>query len=378
LRKAGFKVTPNVGKLGVVGVLHNGGGPTVLIRADMDALPVQEQTGVDYASKVRMNDAQGNDMPVMHACGHDIHMTCFVGAARLLAHMTNQWRGTVVMAAQPAEEFGDGAKAMIQDGLFQRFPRPDYCVAIHDDADLAAGTVAYTSGYSGANVDSVDITVRGVGGHGAHPDRTKDPIVLASQIVLALQTIASREIKPGDPVVVTVGSMHGGTKRNIIPDEVKLQLTVRSYGDDVRRQALESIKRIARGQALAAGLPENLLPEVKVYDDYTPALYHDPALTDRLTAVLQGWLGETNLIRKPPSMGGEDFSEFGRTEPKVPITMFTVGGVDPAALKESERTGKPLPSLHSPFWAPLPEPTIKTGVITLTACALDLLAPPAK
>ena len=262
---------------------------------------------------------------------------------------------------------------MIEDGLFKRFPHPDYCVAIHDDSDLAAGTVGYTPGFSGANVDSVDILVHGVGGHGAHPDKTKDPIVLASQIVLALQTIASREIKPGDPVVVTVGSMHGGTKRNVIPDEVKLQLTVRSYGDDVRRQALESIKRIARGQALAAGLPDNLLPEVKVYEDYTPALYDDPVITDRLTAVLQGWLGETNLVRKPPSMGGEDFSEFGRTDPKVPITMFNVGGVNPEVVKENKRAGKPLPSLHSPFWAPMPEPTIKTGVITLTACALDLM-----
>jgi amidohydrolase len=372
LRKAGYDVTTGVGKHGVVGVLRNGAGPTVLVRADMDALPVKEQTGLPYASTVVTKDAQGKDVPVMHACGHDMHMTCLVGTARVLAELRPLWHGTVVLIGQPAEEAGGGALAMLADGLYQRFPRPDYCVAIHDDAELAAGTVGYTPGYAGANVDSVDILVHGIGGHGAHPDKTKDPVVLASQIVLALQTIVSREVPPGDPAVITVGSIHGGTKRNIIPDLVVLQLTVRSYSEEVRQQVLAAIKRVARGQAAAAGMPEDRLPEVTVADEATPALYNDPALTERLTAALKGWFGETNLIRKPPSMGGEDFSEYGRVEPKVPICMFNVGAVSPPALEESRRTGKLLPSLHSPFWAPVPEPSIKAGVTTLTACVLEL------
>ena len=373
LRKAGYEVTAGVGKHGVVAVLRNGTGPTVLVRADMDALPVKEQTGLPYASTVVTKDSQGNDVPVMHACGHDMHMTCLVGTARLLAQLRDAWHGTLVLIGQPAEEVGGGAAAMLADGLFQRFPRPEFCLAIHDDAELAAGTVGYTPEYSGANVDSVDIIVHGVGGHGAYPHKTKDPVVLAAQIVLELQTIASREVRPGEPVVVTVGSIHGGTKRNIIPDQVVLQLTVRSYDEEVRQHTLDSIKRIARGQAIAAGIPEDRLPEVRVADDFTPALYNDPALTERLTAVLKGWFGETNLIQKPPSMGGEDFSEYGRVKPKIPICMFNVGAVSPDALKESLRTGKPLPSLHSALWAPIPEPSIKAGVTTLTACVLELM-----
>ena len=378
LRKAGFEVTAGIGKHGVVGVLRHGSGPTVLIRADMDALPVKEQTGLPYASTVSAKDAQGNDVPVMHACGHDFHMTCLVGTARLLAQFRDLWQGTLVVIAQPAEETGGGACAMLADGLFQRFPRPDFCLAIHDDAQLAAGSVGWTSGYAGANVDSVDIIVHGLGGHGAYPQKTKDPVVLAAGIILDLQTIVSREVRPGDPAVVTVGSVHGGTKRNIIPDEVVLQLTVRSYAEDVRRQVLDAIKRIARGQAIAAGIPEDRLPEVKVYDDSTPSLYNDPALTERLVAGLKGWLGATNVIQKPPTMGGEDFSEYGRVEPRIPICMFDVGGVSPEALSESKRTGKALPSLHSPYWAPVPEPSIKTGVTTLTASVLELMAKPAK
>ena len=378
LRKAGCEVTPGVGKHGVVGVLRNGAGPTVLLRADMDALPVKEQTGLPYASTVTAKDAQGKEVPVMHACGHDIHMTWLVGTARVLGQIKDQWRGTLVFIGQPAEETVGGAIGMLGDGLFQRFPRPDFGFALHDDAELAAGTVGYAPGYSGANVDSVDITVHGVGGHGAYPHKTKDPVVLAAQIVLALQTIASREVQPGEPVVVTVGSIHGGTRRNIIPDEVRLQLTVRSYKEEVRQQTLAAIKRIARGQALAAGIPEDRLPEVKLTDEITPALYNDPKLTERLVGGLTAWFGENNLIRKPPSMGGEDFSEFGRTEPKVPICMLNIGGVNPEALKESQRTGQPLPSLHSPLWAPVPEPTIKAGVTAMTAAALELLGKPAK
>jgi len=378
LRKAGCEVTPGVGKHGVVGVMRNGAGLTVLLRADMDALPVKEQTGLPYASTVTAKDAQGKEVPVMHACGHDIHMTWLVGTARVLGQIKDHWSGTLIFIGQPAEEAVGGAQAMLDDGLFKRFLRPDFGFALHDDAELAAGTVGYTPGYSGANVDSVDITVHGVGGHGAYPQKTKDPIVLAAQIVLALQEIVSREVQPGEPVVVTVGSIHGGTRRNIIPDEVRLQLTVRSYKEEVRQQTLAAIKRIVRGQALAAGMPEDRLPEVKLTDEITPALYNDPKLTERLVGALKAWFGEANLIRKPPSMGGEDFSEFGRTEPKVPVCMLNIGGVSPEALKESQRTGQPLPSLHSPLWAPVPEPTIKTGVTAMTAAVLELLGKPAK
>jgi amidohydrolase len=378
LRQAGCEVTAGVGKNGVVGVLRNGAGPTLLLRADMDALPVKEQTGLPYASTAMGKDSQGKDVPVMHACGHDIHMTWLVGAARVLAQLKQTWHGTLVFIGQPAEEAVGGALSMLNDGLYQRFPRPDYCFALHDDAELAAETVGYAPGYSGANVDSVDITVHGVGGHGAYPHKTKDPVVLAAEIILAMQTIVSREVQPGEPVVVTVGSIHGGTRRNIIPDEVRLQLTVRSYKEEARQQTLAAIKRIVRGQALAAGIPEDRLPEVKTTDEITPALYNDPQLTGRLVGALKGWFGEANLIRKPPSMGGEDFSEFGRTEPKVPICMLNVGGVSPEAVKESQQTGKPLPSLHSPLWAPVPEPTIKAGVTVMTAAVLELLLQPAK
>ena len=376
LRKAGCEVTPGVGKHGVVGALRNGAGQTLLLRADMDALPVKEQTGLPYASAVTAKDAQGKDVPVMHACGHDIHMTWLVGTARVLGQTKGLWHGTLVFIGQPAEEAVGGALAMLDDGLFKRFPRPDFGLALHDDVELAAGTVGYTPGYSGANVDSVDITVHGVGGHGAYPHKTKDPIVLAARIVLALQDIVSREVQPGEPVVVTVGAIHGGTRRNIIPDEVRLQLTVRSYKEEARQLTLAAIKRIVRGQALAAGIPEDRLPEVKMTDEITPVLYNDPKLTERLVSAFKAWFGENNLIRKPPSMGGEDFSEFGRTEPKVPICMMNICGVSPEALMESQRTGKPLPSLHSPLWAPVPEPTIKAGVTAMTAAALESLGKP--
>ena len=309
----------------------------------------------------------------MHACGHDMNMTCVLGAARVLAHLKDHWRGTLVVIGQPAEERGGGARAMLADGLFTRFPRPDFCLALHDDAELPAGTVGYRVGYALANVDSVDITIHGVGGHGAYPHKTKDPVVLAAQIIVGLQTIVSREVEPGEPAVVTVGSIHGGTKHNIIPDEVRLQLTVRSYTDEMRQQTLESIKRIVRGQALAAGVAEDRLPEVKVQDDFTPATYNDPALSEKLAGAFKSWFGDAHVIKQKPTMGGEDFSEYGRTEHKIPICMFQVGGVKPEAIKDSEQTGKPLPSLHSPLWAPLPEPTIKTGAAAMTAAVLELM-----
>lgn len=375
LSRAGYEVTAGVGRFGVVAVLKNGSGPTVLMRTDLDGLPVREQTGLPYASKVTTKDDAGNEVSVMHACGHDLHMTSLVGAARVLAAQRKHWRGTLVLIGQPAEERGSGARAMLQDGLFTRFPKPDFCLALHDNANLPAGKVGVSPGFALANVDSVDILVRGVGGHGAWPHTTKDPVVLTSQIVLALQTIVSREVEPGQAAVVTIGSIHGGAKHNIVPDEVKLQLTVRSYTDEVRRQTLAAIQRIARGQALAAGLPEERLPEVKFSDEFTPATFNAPTLTERLEKVFQTWLGPENVERVKPVMGGEDFSEFGRTAEKIPICLFWVGGVRRQDFFEAQRSGRRLPSLHSPFWAPDPEPTLKTAILGTTAAVLELMKP---
>jgi len=373
LRRAGYEVTTGVGKHGVVGVLRNGSGPTVLVRSDLDALPVKEQTGLPYASRVMVKDSSGVEVPVMHACGHDIHMTCLVGVARLLGQIKNRWQGTLVLIGQPAEEVGSGARAMLEDGLFTRFPKPDVCLALHDKADLPAGMVGYSPGYALAAVDSVDITVRGVGGHGAWPQTTKDPVVLAAQIVLALQTIVSREIEPGQAAVVTVGSIQGGTKRNIIPDEAKLQLTVRSYTDEVRQKTLEAIKRIARGQALSAGVPEDRLPIVTVTKESTPSTFNDPQVAEKLAEAFRLWLGKSRVQLTKPVMGGEDFSEFGRTADKVPICIFWVGGLKRELYDEALRSGTSLPSLHSPFWAPEVKPTLQTGITAMTAAVLACL-----
>ena len=377
LKATGFEVTTRVGGHGVVGVLRNGRGPTILVRTDLDALPVKEQTGLPYASTVRATDDKGAAVEVMHACGHDVHMTVLVGAARTLVSLKDRWQGTLVMIGQPAEERGSGARKMLADGLFTRFPKPDYCLALHVKADLPAGSLGYIEGYALGNVDSMDITIRGVGGHGAWPHKTKDPIVLAAQIVLALQTIVSREIAPGEPAVVTVGSIHGGTKHNIIPDEVQLQLTLRSYTDEVRAQTIAAIKRVTRGLAEAAGLPEDRLPIVALQEqEFTPATYNDPALTRRLAGAFKNGFSETNIQQVKPVMGGEDFSEYGRTPDKIPICMFWLGAVKPELVLESEKTGKPLPSLHSSQFAPLPEPTIKTGVIAMTAAVFELAGKP--
>jgi len=373
LSRAGYVVTAKVGGHGVVAVLKNGDGPTLLIRGDMDALPVKEQTGLPYASQARGLDDQGREVDVMHACGHDVHMTCLVGTARALAQLTNHWHGTLVLIGQPAEERGGGARAMLGDGLFTRFPKPNHCIALHVGSDMPAGTVGYVEGYALANVDSVDVTVRGVGGHGAWPHTTKDPIVLAAQIVLALQTIVSREIQPGEPAVVTVGSIKGGEKHNIISDEVKLQLTLRSYTDAVRQQTIASVKRIVNGLAQAAGVPADRLPVIKIKDEFTPALYNDPALTKRLARVFESWLSPANVIPRKPVMGGEDFSEYGRTADKIPISMFWLGAASPEVLKETLKAGKVPPSLHSAFFRPEPEPTLRTGITALTAAALELL-----
>lgn len=373
LRKiSGIQVTEKVGGFGVVGVLKNGSGPTVLVRCDLDALPVKEQTGLPYASQATTKDDFGKEVSVMHACGHDVHMTSLIGTARMLSQIKEKWSGTIVFIGQPAEERVGGAKMMLNDGLFEKFPMPDFCLALHDSAELAAGTVGYVEGYALANVDSVDITVRGVGGHGAYPHTTKDPIVLASEIVVALQTIVSREIQPGEPAVVTVGSIHGGTKHNIIPDEVKLQLTLRSYTDEVRQQTIDAVRRIVRGQALSAGIPEDRLPEMKFSEDYTPATYNNPELTKRLAGAWENWFGKTNVIKSKPVMGGEDFSQYGRTPDKIPCCIFWIGAVKPEVVEESKKSGKPLPSLHSPYFAPAPEPTIKTAITGMCAAVLEL------
>jgi len=375
LRSVGYTVTEKFGGTGIVGVLANGPGPVLYIRTDLDGLPITEETGLPYASQTRVTNLAGQEVSVMQGCGHDVHMTVFTGTARMLAAMKDRWSGTVVFIGQPAEEIGVGARAMLAEGLYRKFPKPDYVVAVHDSATLPAGTVGILEGYVMANVDSVDITVRGRGGHGAYPNTTIDPVVLAARIVLTLQTIVSRETRPVDPAVVTVGSIHGGTKHNIIPNEVKLQLTLRSYSDTVRQHTIAAIRRICRGEAIAAGVPDDLLPVISIKEDeFTPATYNDPALTRRVRGSLVNWLGADNVKTIDPEMGGEDFSQFARTTEKVPICLFRVGAVDPALVAESQRTGVPLPSLHSSKFAPLPEPTIKTGVTALTGAAIDLLA----
>ncbi len=371
MKKLGFEVTTKVGGHGVVAVLKNGDGPTVLVRTDLDALPVTERTGVPYASTVRTRDRFGNDTGVMHACGHDVHMTCWVGTARTLVALKDRWSGTLVFIGQPAEEIGVGARAMLEDGLFKRFPKPDYCLALHCDARLPVGQVAYTEGLALANVDTVDVLVKGKGGHGAAPHTTVDPVVLAARIVLDLQTIVSREVNPTDPAVVTVGSIHGGTKHNIIPSEVKLQITVRTTKDSVRDHVLKAIDRICKTAAAGARAPA---PEVRVnLDEFTPSTVNDVKLTRRVTGLFRELLGEENVRERPPIMGGEDFGRYGKDG--VPICIYFIGTIPKEKYDEGQRPGGPiLPSLHSDSFAPLPEPSVRTGVRTMTLTVMDLMA----
>jgi hippurate hydrolase len=368
------KVQDGVGGYGVVAVMQNGAGPTLMIRADMDALPLVEKTGLPYASTFRDIAWSGEDSGVMHACGHDIHMTSWIGTARELVARKSEWKGTLVMIAQPAEEIGLGAMAMIEDGLLTRFPKPDYVIALHDNASLPAGTVGVGAGYVMANVDSVDLVVKGVGGHGAYPQDTKDPIVVAARIVTTLQTLVSRELDPQDSGVVTVGAFNGGFKHNIIPDEVSLQLTVRSFADTTRDKLLKGIERIARAEAMAAGLDPEKAISIRVKDDYTPSLYNDPQLVERVSGVLRKTLGAEKIVPAQPTMGGEDFARFGRTDAKTPIMLFWLGAVSQAKYDAAQKPGgPPLPSLHSSAFAPDPDPTIATGVKAMTAAALDIL-----
>ena len=374
-RKLGFEVTEKVGGTGVVAVMKNGPGPVVLVRADMDGLPVTEQTGLPGASKVRVTTKEGVETGVMHACGHDTHMTAWIGVARLMAANKAKWSGTLVMIGQPAEERGAGARMMLADGLYTRFPKPEYALAFHDAAQFPAGKIGYTPGYALANVDSVDISVKGVGGHGAYPQTTKDPIVLASRIVGALQTLVSREISPLDSAVVTVGSFHAGAKHNIISDEAKLQLTVRSYSDEVRDHLLDGIARIAKGEAIAAGMPDDKMPVVTVQkDEYTPATFNTPEFTEEMAAYLKTSFGNDRVVQMPPVMGGEDFSRFGREDKSIKSLIVWVGGVPQAEYDAAKKEGRTLPSLHSPFWAPDAPAVISTATEALTAMTMKLMA----
>jgi len=382
LKAAGYQVTERVGKydkasvtcFGVVGVMKNGAGPIVLVRTDLDALPVHEETGLPYASTVTTKNDEGKEVPVMHACGHDTHIAAFIGTARALAKLKDQWHGTIVFVAQPAEETGNGARALLKGGLYDRFGKPDFALGFHDKADLQTGHIGVTEGYTSANVDSVDVTVRGVGGHGGYPHKTKDPIVLAAEMINAWQTIASRENNPLDPIVVTVGSIHGGTKRNIIPDEVTMQLTVRTYKKQVREKVLAAIERIAKDIAAAGGVLPERAPIVTVRkDEFCSATYNNPELTKRLVAVWRKSLGNENVEIVDPTMGGEDFSEYSLPDHSIPAVDFHFGAVDPAKFTDYKQTGKELPSLHSSKFAPLPEPTIRTGIVAMATAVLELM-----
>ena len=373
-RKLGFQVTENVGKTGVVAVLRNGPGPVLMLRADMDGLPVKEQTGLAFASQATGKLPDGTVAPVMHACGHDTHMTAWLGAARRMAAMKDQWSGTLVMILQPGEEIGVGAKAMLDDGLYTRFPKPQAVIAFHDAAALPAGVIGITPGYALANVDSVDITVHGVGGHGAYPHTTKDPIVLAARIVESLQTLVSRENDPQSPAVVTVGSFHAGSKHNIISDQAKLQLTVRSYTPEVRKLLLDGIKRVARGEAIAAGVPNDKMPEVTVREhEYTPSTFNTEALSNRALALFQQHFGEARAKKTPAVMGGEDFSRYWLADKSMESLIFWVGGTPADKWAAAGGDAQKLPSLHSPFWAPDAEAVISTATEAMTLAALDVL-----
>ena len=373
-RKLGFEVTTGMGGTGVVALLRNGPGPVLLIRADMDGLPVAEQTGLPFASKVRAASGGGVESGVMHACAHDTHMTSWIGTARRLAASKNQWSGTLVMILQPGEETGQGARAMLADGLLTRFPKPSHALAFHNSASLPAGVIGYTPGPAFANVDSVDILVRGIGGHGAVPQKTKDPIVIGSRIVGALQTLVSRELDPQDAAVVTVGSFQAGAKHNVISDEAKLLLTVRSYSDKTRHMLLDGIARIARGEAIVAGLPEDKMPVITTREgEFTPAALNTDALTERMAGLFAERFGKERVRQVPPPMVGEDFGRYHLADKSIESLIFWVGGVPQGKWDEVNGEVSRLPSLHSPFWAPEAETVIATATEAMTAAALDIL-----
>jgi hippurate hydrolase len=368
-RSLGYEVTTGVGRTGVVAILKNGAGPTVMLRTEMDALPVAEKTGLPFASKVMFKQENGETTPVMHACGHDLHMTAWAGTARMMAEHRDRWHGTLMLVGQPSEEGGGGALAMLKDGLFTRFPKPDFALSLHDDDTMPAGTIGYHPGYFRAVSDAVTITIYGRGGHAAMPHNTVDPVVLAARTILTLQTIVSRENNPIDPVVITIGSIHGGSQANVIPDEVRLQLSVRTYTPEVRKRTLAAIARVAAGESQAAGAPRP--PAVDVKSNDVAAVYNDPQLTLRLAAALKKGLGEPNVVEMPPKMTSEDFAQYGRAG--VPSALLHIGAVAPAKLAAARETGIPVPAPHSPEWAPDLEPTLKAAVRAETLELLELL-----
>lgn len=372
LESIGYEVTRNVGGNGVVALLKNGNGKNIMFRADMDGLPVEEKTGARYASQKKVTNLDGEEVFTMHACGHDVHMTVLIGVAEYLFENKSEWQGNLILVLEPAEEVSGGARNMIKDGLFTRFPRPDYNLAFHVNAGMPTGKVGFLPGWAMANVDSVDITVKGIGGHGAYPHTTKDPIVIAANIVTQLQTIVSRQIAPTDPAVVTVGSIHGGTKHNVIPNEVKLQLTLRSYTDEVRNETISSIKKIVKGSAISAGLSEENYPVIEIKDEYTPAVFNNPSLVEKIQKSFVKSLGEENVIKVSPVMGGEDFGMFGRVEPIIPTALFWLGAVNTKVYEMAQKEDLILPSLHSDLFLPDAEPAIATGVKAMTLAILDL------
>lgn len=369
LRALGYEVTEHVGGTGIVAMLRNGTGPTVMLRTELDALPVEEKTGLSYASKVHAKDDSGHDVPVAHACGHDLHMAVVIGAAEILAHTKDTWHGTLMVIGQPAEETLSGAKAMIDDGLFTRFPKPAVAVALHDTNDFPAGKVGVGLEYRNASADSLRITIYGKGGHGAHPETTIDPVVVAARVVLALQTIVSREVKPGETAVVTVGYVQAGTKNNIIPDQAELGLTVRAYKPEVRKQLLAAIARITKAEADAAGVPRP--PQIE-HIESTDVLRNDPVLSARLKRTLQSALGQENVEAAEPNTASEDFSYF--VAQGIPSAFFALGGADPQKFAHAAATGEKLPSNHSPFFAPDADPALRTGIRAEVAMLRDLLS----
>jgi len=376
LRRTGLSVHTGVGGNGVVGILENGPGPAIMIRSDMDALPVEEKTGLPYASSVRVGvETRAVKVGVMHACGHDLHMAVMIGAVRLLAATRDGWSGTLLAVAQPAEETGVGARAMVRDGIFTRFPRPAAALALHVDPNIPAGKIGYRPGIIASGSSSLDITVRGIGGHAAHPHQTIDPIVLSARMILALQTLISRETDPREMGVLTVGAVHGGTKHNAIPDEVVLRVNLRYNSDVVRDRLLLGLERMVRGIALSAGVPGDLMPLTKLPGEGTPLMVNDPELTMRVKAGLVTVLGEGNVILIPQLTGSEDFSVFSDGDPPVPICYLRLGAAVPGELEESQRTGRDLPYLHSSRFAPPPDPTIRTGAVAMAAAVATLLTP---
>ena len=368
LKAMGYDVTTGVGGTGIVAVMKNGAGPTVLLRTDMDALPIEEKTGLPFASHVTEKNPAGETVPVMHACGHDIHMTSWIGTAKLMADNKQQWHGTLMLVGQPAEEVVTGASAMIKDGLFTKFPHPDYAFAVHDDDSMPAGVVGFHPGPFRASADSVDITIFGRGGHGAKPQATIDPVLIASKTVVALHNIISREIDPQEPAVITVGSIHGGTQNNIIPDQVKLQLTVRSYSPVVRKHLLASIERVAKGESLAGGSPKEPVVTVKPGTD---TVVNDPETTARIVSALKKSLGDSAVHEMPAYMTSEDFSQYGQNGTKA--VLLHVGAQEPTKFASAKQNGTLLPTVHTSLWQPDPEPTIKTAIMVETTALMDLM-----